>query len=116
MQGDIFMNVIEVSKITKDYGGRRGVFDLSFDIPKGEVFGFLGPNGAGKTTTIRQLLGFIKPDKGSVRIEGKEVWQNYYFTNSRIGYLPGEINFPKSIKGEELIRWLAKFRNLNDLS
>ena len=62
------MNVIEISHITKDYGQNRGVFDVSFSVKQGEVLGFLGPNGAGKTTTIRQLMGFIKPDKGSLSI------------------------------------------------
>jgi len=63
-------HLIEIHHITKDYGRQRGVFDLSFQVKKGEVLGFLGPNGAGKTTTIRQLLGFIKPDSGSLRIAG----------------------------------------------
>ncbi|MEG1550481.1 MAG: ATP-binding cassette domain-containing protein, partial [Ruthenibacterium sp.] len=62
------MNVIEIEHITKDYGNGKGVFDVSFSVEKGEVMGFLGPNGAGKTTTIRQLMGFIKPDSGSVSI------------------------------------------------
>ena len=61
------MGIIEVSNITKDYGNNKGVFDVTFSVNKGEILGFLGPNGAGKTTTIRQLMGFIKPDKGSVR-------------------------------------------------
>ena len=60
------MNVIEISHITKDYGQNRGVFDVSFSVKQGEVLGFLGPNGAGKTTTIRQIMGFIKPDSGSL--------------------------------------------------
>lgn len=49
-------NVIEVKNLTKDYGSGRGVFDVSFVVKKGEVFGFLGPNGAGKSTTIRHLM------------------------------------------------------------
>ena len=57
-------SVIEVKNLTKDYGFNRGIFDISFEIHEGEVFGFLGPNGAGKTTTIRQLMGFSKPDQG----------------------------------------------------
>lgn len=47
------MAILQVEHLTKDYGGGKGIFDLSFSIEKGEVFGFLGPNGAGKTTTIR---------------------------------------------------------------
>lgn len=54
--------------LTKDYGSGRGVFDISFQIGKGEVFGFLGPNGAGKSTTIRHLMGFSKPEKGDTRL------------------------------------------------
>ena len=50
--------MIEVNNLTKVYSSGKGVFDVSFKVNKGEVFGFLGPNGAGKTTTIRQLLGF----------------------------------------------------------
>ena len=65
------MNIIDIQDITKDYGGGRGVFDITFQVKRGEVLGFLGPNGAGKTTTIRQLMGFLKPDKGKVLILGK---------------------------------------------
>ena len=54
------MNIIDIQDITKDYGGGRGVFDIAFQVKRGEVLGFLGPNGAGKTTTIRQLMGFPK--------------------------------------------------------
>ena len=50
------MDVIRIEHLTRDYGGGKGVFDLSFQVGNGEVFGFLGPNGAGKTTTIRHLL------------------------------------------------------------
>ena len=109
------MKTIQIEHITKDYGNHRGVFDVSFEIEKGEVFGFLGPNGAGKTTTIRQILGFIRPDQGQVLIEGKKVTQKYYETNARIGYLPGEINFPDGMKGTEFIQWIAELRGMKDL-
>ena len=109
------MGMISVKNLTKDYGNGRGVFDVSFDIAKGEVFGFLGPNGAGKTTTIRQILGFIYPDSGSVTIDGLPVVSHYDQTNARIGYLPGEIAFPDDMKGTELIRWTAELRGLNNL-
>ena len=64
------MAILQVEHLTKDYGGGKGIFDLSFSIEKGEVFGFLGPNGAGKTTTIRHILGFIKPQEGRAEVDG----------------------------------------------
>lgn len=109
------MKVIKIDGLTKDYGNDRGVFDLSFEIEEGEVFGFLGPNGAGKTTTIRQILGFTHPDKGKITINGMNVAGRYYETNAHIGYLPGEINFPEGMKGMEFVRWTAELRGLHDL-
>lgn len=108
-------SLIEIDHITKDYGNDRGVFDVALGIKAGEVFGFLGPNGAGKTTTIRQILGFIRPDKGQIVINGKQVRKHYYETNAQIGYLPGEINFPDGMKGMELIHWIAKLRGMDGL-
>lgn len=72
------MSIIEVKNLTKDYGSGRGVFDVSIDVEKGEVFGFLGSNGAGKSTTIRHLMGFSKPDSGSTKIFGYETFNKYY--------------------------------------
>lgn len=60
--------MISVEQLTRDYGGSRGVFDLSLSVSKGEAFGFLGPNGAGKTTVIRHLIGFLKPQSGTCKI------------------------------------------------
>ena len=88
------MNVIEVQNLTKDYGSGRGVFDVSFGVGKGEVFGFLGPNGAGKSTTIRHLMGFSSPDSGQTLIFGKPTFEHYYEILNRVGYIPGEIALP----------------------
>jgi ABC-2 type transport system ATP-binding protein len=62
---------IEIRELTKDYGSRRVVDDLSFSVPPGTVTGFLGPNGAGKTTTLRMLLGLVRPTSGTATIGGK---------------------------------------------
>lgn len=69
------MNVIEIERLTRDYGSGKGVFDISFQVGKGEVFGFLGPNGAGKTTVIRHLMGFIRPKSGSCTINKLDCWK-----------------------------------------
>ncbi|MDO5402664.1 MAG: ABC transporter ATP-binding protein [Eubacteriales bacterium] len=109
------MGLIEINHITKDYGKGKGVFDLSFDVQEGEILGFLGPNGAGKTTTIRQLLGFIKPDVGSVSIFGKNCFLQAHEIQRELGYLPGEIAFMDSMSGIEFIRFVADMKGMNGL-
>ena len=108
------MSVIEVNNLTKDYGSGRGVFDVSFRVEKGEVFGFLGPNGAGKSTTIRHLMGFSKPQSGQTRIFGKDTFDKYFEILGNVGYIPGEIALPAGLTGWEFIRMmqnLQKCRN-----
>jgi len=67
---------IEVEGLTRYYGKRRGVMDLTFEVQQGEIFCFLGPNEAGKTTTIRQLMGLMRPDSGSARVFGLDCWHD----------------------------------------
>jgi ABC-2 type transport system ATP-binding protein len=98
------MSEIEVNHLTKDYGSGRGVFDVSFQINKGECFGFLGPNGAGKSTTIRHLMGFSKPDSGETKILGKESFAHYDEVLHEVGYIPGEIALPVGLTGYEFLK------------
>ena len=100
------MHVIEVENLTKDYGSGRGVFDVSFHIDEGEVFGFLGPNGAGKSTTIRHLMGFSKPDSGIAKIDGRDTFSRYYEVLKDVGYIPGEITLPAGLTGWEFLRMM----------
>lgn len=86
----MFMKAIEVKILTKFYGSARGVEDLSFDIARGEVFGYLGPNGSGKTTTIRCLMGLLRPTRGECRLLGDRVMAGRATQHTRVGYLPGE--------------------------
>lgn len=109
------MSVIEISHITKDYGQRRGIFDISFSVKQGEVLGFLGPNGAGKTTTIRQLMGFIKPDTGNLTILDMDCFKEADKIQKSLGYLPGEIAFIDSMNGLEFIRFVAKMKKMKDM-
>ena len=80
--------MIEVNQITKKYGARFAVRDLSFFVQKGEVVGFLGPNGAGKTTTMKIITGCIAPTAGNVKIEGKDIIEDPIGIKQKIGYLP----------------------------
>lgn len=104
--------MICIRNLTKDYGNNQGVFDISFEVKKGEVFGFLGPNGAGKTTTVRHLLGFIKSDNGNCHILGMDCWQNPREIQKHIGYVAGEIALPDSMDGQKLIEQIARMRNI----
>lgn len=108
------MSVIEVDHLTKDYGSGRGVFDVSFKIQKGEVFGFLGPNGAGKSTTIRHLMGFSKPQSGSTKIFGKETFDRYYEILGNVGYIPGEIALPAGLTGYQFIKFMQDLQHVHN--
>lgn len=106
--------MIEINHITKDYGNHRGVFDLSFSVKKGEIVGFLGPNGAGKTTTIRQLMGFIKPDTGSLFIGNHSCFEERHLIAENLGYLPGEIAFMDGMTGTEFIQFIGRMKGMKD--
>ena len=103
--------VIEVENLTQDYGHGRGVFDISFSVKKGEVFGFLGPNGAGKSTTIRHIMGYSKPQQGHTRVFGLDSFKEYYKILKDVGYLPGEIALPDGLTGWEFIRMMQSLRS-----
>lgn len=108
------MNVIEVQNLTKDYGSGRGVFNVSFEVDKGEVFGFLGPNGAGKSTTIRHLMGFSAPDSGQTLIFGKPTFESYHEILNKVGYIPGEIALPAGLTGWEFIRMMQDLQKIHN--
>ena len=109
-------NVIEVKNLTKDFGNHKGVFDLSFNIKKGEMVGFVGTNGSGKSTTIRLIIGFIEPTTGSSKVMGLDSWKESSNFITKIGYVPGEISFPDLRTGTEFLKNQAEFLKLSDLS
>ena len=106
------MQIIEIERLSRDYGEGRGIFDISFSIAEGEVFGFLGPNGAGKTTTIRHLLGFLKAKQGEARIFGRDCWKQADVITKELGYIPGEINLLNEMSGDEFLKFMARYRNM----
>ena len=95
--------VIYIEHVTKDYGQGRGNFDVTLDIKEGETMGIVGENGAGKTTLIRQIMGFIKSDKGHINIYNMDAYKDSAHTKQFIGYIPGEINFPDVKSGTEFL-------------
>jgi len=102
-----------VDGLTKLFRNGRGITDVSFTVDKGEVFGFLGPNGAGKSTTIRHIMGFMKPDHGSVSINGLDTWVKQGTVQKNVGYLPGEIAFIEGMTGKAFLEFLASMQRVD---
>ncbi|MCL1918433.1 MAG: ABC transporter ATP-binding protein [Peptococcaceae bacterium] len=102
--------VIQIEGLSKDYGRKRVLDNISFSVKKGEIHGFLGPNGAGKTTTIRVLLGFLLSNGGSAAIWNEPVSMNNVAQRRRIGYLPSDIAFPPNMTGNEVIDFALQTR------
>jgi ABC-2 type transport system ATP-binding protein len=102
--------IIEVEGLTKSYGSKRGITNVSFQVEEGEVFGFLGPNGAGKTTTIRLLMALLRADAGTARIAGLDSWQQSVEVKRLIGYLPGEPSLDPNLTGGQLLEYFGHLR------
>jgi ABC-2 type transport system ATP-binding protein len=101
--------VLEIARVTKRFGARQALDDVSFAVEPGEVFGFVGSNGAGKTTTMRIVLGVLSADAGEVRWQGRPVDADL---RRRIGYMPEERGlYPKMRVGDQL-RYLARLHGL----
>lgn len=107
---------IRIESLTKTFSGGKGIFDLSFEVCRGEVFGYLGPNGAGKSTTIRHLMGFMRPDRGKATIEGLDCMTNSAEIQKKVGYLPGEIAFPDGMNGLQVLKLLGAMRGMKEMS
>lgn len=82
------MDILKISHVTKTFGTKKVLNDLSFSVPEHSVFGFIGQNGAGKTTTMKIVLGLLKSEQGEVFVNGKQVTFGQNSTNKYVGYLP----------------------------
>lgn len=82
------MNALEISNLTKSFGSKKVINDISFTVPQNRILGFIGQNGAGKTTTMKMILGLLRPDNGNIDIYGERVSYGQTKTNRHIGYLP----------------------------
>jgi len=98
-------DAITTQGLTKDYGGGKGLFDLTLSVRAGEVFGYLGPNGAGKTTTIRLLMALMRPTRGSAAIFRSDAIARSVWVKRLVGYLPGELAQFGGLRGDEISTW-----------
>ena len=94
-------SMIRMERLTKAYGEKQAVSDLTLNIEKGEVFGLLGPNGAGKTTTTLMLLGLTEPTSGKAFIDRKDCTRDPIEVKRIVGYLPDNVGFYQDMTGRE---------------
>lgn len=99
--------MIEVKNITKSYGSKKAVDDISFQVKAGEIFGFIGPNGAGKTTTIKMIVGMLEPDKGDIKLNGIDVINNSLEAKKHLSYVPDNPSVYEKMTGYQYLNFLA---------
>ena len=104
--------MIEVKNLTKVYGPKRAVDNISFDVPSGEVLGFLGPNGAGKSTTMKIITCFISPSSGEVLVGGKPVLEQSLAVREQVGYLPEDTPLYPDLTPLEFLEFVAAMRQV----
>ena len=105
------MSSVSVSQLSKSYSSIKALDNVSFDVPKGELFGIIGPDGAGKTTLFRLLTTLILPDGGSAVIEGLDVVKDYAAVRHIIGYMPGKFSLYQDLTVEENLNFFATVFN-----
>ncbi|PWB55120.1 MAG: MFS transporter [Anaerolineales bacterium] len=106
--------MIEVEGLTKDYGARRAINNLTFQANSGEILGFLGPNGAGKTTTMRILTGFMPPTMGTARVAGFDVVDKSLEVRKRVGYLPETVPLYPDMTVFDYLKYMADLRHIKN--
>ena len=105
--------MIEFENVTRRYGQKVAVSNLSLEIPAGELFAFLGPNGAGKTTTIKMIVGLLRPSSGTVRLCGHDVVTHSGAANRLLGYVPDVPYLYDKLSGREFLQFIADMYNLD---
>ena len=104
--------LISVDSVTKRYGSKEIIHDISFDVKKGEIVGFLGPNGAGKTTTMRMISGFTAPTTGKVVVAGHDMSHDNYEGAKKIGYLPEHPPLYEVLNVKRYLQFVSKVKRI----
>jgi ABC-2 type transport system ATP-binding protein len=106
--------MIQVNGLTKDYGARRAIDNLTFDAEQGEIVGFLGPNGAGKTKTLRILTGYMPPTDGTAIVAGYDIVEESLEVRKRVGYLPETVPLYDDMTAVDYLKFMADLRHIPD--
>ncbi|MCP4191924.1 MAG: ABC transporter ATP-binding protein [Planctomycetaceae bacterium] len=106
--------MIEIKNVTKRYANKTAVDRLNLNVPRGEVFAFLGPNGAGKTTTIKMMVGLLRPDEGTIAIDGHITVSEPRLAAAQIGYIPDQPHLYDKLTGREFLHFMAGMYGMNE--
>jgi ABC-2 type transport system ATP-binding protein len=104
---------LQLTGLGKRFGETTAVDDIDLTVPRGSFFGLVGPNGAGKTTSLSMAVGLLRPDGGSARIFGIDVWADPVRAKQLIGVLPDNLALPERLTGRELLTYLGLLRGLD---
>ncbi|WP_392486080.1 ABC transporter ATP-binding protein [Haloimpatiens sp. FM7315] len=107
------MNAIEIKGLTKKFGDFKAVDNISFNVPKGKIYGFLGPNGSGKSTTIRMLCGVLTPTEGTAYVLGYDIRKEREKVKSKIGYMSQKFSLYEDLTVDENLNFYAGIYGLN---
>lgn len=99
--------MIVIDKVSKRYGATAALSDVSFSVPKGELFGLIGPDGAGKTTLFRALVTLLLPDAGTITFNGRDVVKDYFHVREHVGYMPGTFSLYQDLTVRENLEFFA---------
>lgn len=106
------MEALELIGLGKAFGEEKAVDDLSLSVPQGSFFGMLGPNGAGKTTSLSMAVELLRPDSGTAKIFGVDVWAEPVQAKALVGVLPDGLGMPERLTGREVLTYLGLLRGL----
>ncbi len=105
--------MLDVSGLTKSFGGVVAVDGVSLTVRRGSVFGFVGPNGAGKTTTLSMITGLLRPDAGHVLVGGTDVWRSPTAAKSMLGVLPDRMRLFDRLTGAQMLYYSAVLHGID---
>jgi ABC-2 type transport system ATP-binding protein len=106
------MSSVDVSHVSKSFGNRQAITDVTFSVRGGEVLGLLGPNGSGKSTLMKTIVGIIKPDAGSINVLGTDVASDPVAIKGMIGYVPEAPRLYEFLSGVEYLDFVADIHGL----